>query len=314
MLAVQKWAENKHFFLALIAPLLVANARNLHSGFSHIRDRRFFKLQFPLPPLPPWFAMYRSHRKPLTFLKNLLSEFSVFSKETIELGEAVIEDIRTRRSGKSITPEHPLTGEDIEHVKNLMQNILSESFRNLKNNFENIPLAAAVKDDALLMISERELECSFFLLVLAPCWLLYRTTPTILYRKARLGDFDSLEKLLCLDPLMLHDPVISRRIQAFRFNNKNTDYQTLIEATLKRPKAKITLAKIKVTIAGLISVLAITFKLPLEEPDIRDLFDAVAKDAEGKMIDTDLPESPESFYSAFWRDRAVWLQMLKPDK
>ena len=313
MLAVQKWAEDKPFFLKLLAPQLAAGARDIHMGFRHIRERRILNHQFPLPHLSSWFALYRSHRKPLNFIKPLFSEFSVFGKESIDFGEAAIEGLRMISNGMSITPDHPPTSEEVGQAKNILENLLSESFLDIKDDFDNTPYGPDIKDNFIKLLSERELESSFFCLVSTPCWLLYRISPTRLYRKARLGDLEALEKLLRLDPLMLHDPAIGKQIQAFRFKNKNNSYQTLLEAPLKRPKAKITRKKIKYTTAGLISAIATTIKFPLTEPDIRALFDAVAKDAEGKLIDSDLADSPESFYTAIWRERGFWLQMLNPD-
>lgn len=313
MLAVEKWAENKPFIIALCAPQLVVSTRDINIDFLHLRERRIFNRQFPLPPLSPWFALYRSHRKPLKLLKTILSEFSVYGTETIEFGEAFLEGLRMLSNGVNLKPEHPSSVEEIEQTKNSMQNMLSESFLDLKRDFDKTPPIPAVKEGFLNMFSEGELEGSFFLFVIAPCWLLYRTTPTRLYRKARLGDLDALEKLLRLDPLILHDPTVGKQIQAFRFKNKNNAYQTLLEAPLKRPKAKITRKKMKYAIAGLISAMATSFKFELEEPDIRALFDAVAKDSEDKSIDTDIADSPEAFSKAIQRDRTFWLKMLNPN-
>lgn len=313
MLAVEKWAENKPFIIALCAPQLVVSTRDINIDFLHLRERRIFNHQFPLPPLSRWFTVYRSHRKPIKFLKTFISDFSGLEKETIKSGEAAIEGLSALSSGKIIKPEHPPTAEEMEQAKNSMQNILTESFLDLKRDFDKTPPIPAAKEEFLNMFSEGVLEGSFFLLVIAPCWLLYRTTPTRLYRKARLGDTDALEKLLRLDPLMLHDPTIGKQIQAFRFKNKNNVYQTLLEAPLKRPKGKFTRKKMKYAIAGLISALATSLKFELEEPDIRALFDAVAKDSEGKSIDTDIADSPEAFSKAIRRDRIYWLKMLNPN-
>jgi hypothetical protein len=55
---------------------------------------------------------------------------------------------------------------------------------------------------------------------------------------------------------------------------------------------------------------------PLNEPEIRDLFDAVQKDMQKDpfAIDEDLPPTPEAFTRAIHRDRAFWLQSFQPDK
>ena len=57
-------------------------------------------------------------------------------------------------------------------------------------------------------------------------------------------------------------------------------------------------------LAGFISVISTAFgeKFRLREPDIRALFDAVAKDSGKGDIDTYLPDSPESFVKAIQRE------------
>ena len=314
MLSVQKWAENKPYLLAFFAPQMAANARDIHQAFRHIKERRILNKQYPLPPLPAWFAMYRSHRKPLGFLRTFIADFSIFDKEAVDLGDAAIEGFRLLSKNDYDPSEFVPTIEDIKHLHPLMQSALSASFQEIEDDFSDIPLEPSVKDAALQLFSEMELESSFFMLVLTPCWLLYREHPTRLYRKARLGEPDALEKLLRLDPLMLHDPAIGRRIQVLRFTNKTAAYQNLLEAPLKPPKARISRKKMKYVTAGLISCLSSLIKKPLTEPEIRALFDAVAQDADGSPIDTDLPDSPEAFAKAINRDRAFWLQMFHPDK
>jgi len=82
MLAVEKWAHNKPYLIALLAPQLATASRDMHQGFRHIRERRINNYQYPLPHLHSWFALYRSHRKPLIFLRSLL-QFSAFGEESI---------------------------------------------------------------------------------------------------------------------------------------------------------------------------------------------------------------------------------------
>ncbi|MBU5638853.1 hypothetical protein KOM00_19185 [Geomonas sp. Red69] len=314
MLAVPKWAEGKPFLIALLAPQFASSARDIHLAFRHIRERRIVNHQYPMPALPGWFAMYRSHSKPIQFIRAFCSGFSQFGAEGIELGEMFLEATRLISRGKLKPAELTPNSEGIKHILPLLQSTLSASFQDIEEDFSDPPLDPSVKDSAQQLLRDMELESSFFILVLAPCWLLYREHPTRLYRKARLGHLDALEKLLRLDPLLLHDHSIGRQIQSFRLNNKTSAYQTLIEATLKRPKARITRKKMKYATAGLISALSNLMKKPLSEPEIRALFDAVAQDADNSPIDTDLAESPEAFAKAINRDRSFWLQTLLPDK
>lgn len=62
MKAIQKWTERKSFLFALFAPRLAITARDIHEAFQHTKERRLLSHEFPLPNLPAWLAMYRSHR------------------------------------------------------------------------------------------------------------------------------------------------------------------------------------------------------------------------------------------------------------
>ncbi|GFO61673.1 hypothetical protein GMST_39980 [Geomonas silvestris] len=314
LLAIRKWAEGKPFLIALIAPQLAVSARDMHLAFRHIRERRIFDHQYPMPPLPAWFAMYRSHSKINRFTRALFSDFSKFGGEGVELGETILQEVRFFRRGKLKPSEFVPSPEDLKELLPHLQSTLSASFQEIEEDFFETPVDPQIKKAALQLFTDMEMESSFFIFVLIPCWLLYREHPTNVYRKARQGDLDALEKLLRLDPLMLHDQSIGKRIQALRFNNKAAAYQNLLEAPLKRPKARITRKKMKYAIAGLISGISSLIKKPLTEPEIRALFDAVANDSGASPIDTDLADSPEAFAKAINRDRAFWLHMFLPDK
>ena len=314
MLAIQKWAENKPLLIAFFAPQVAVIAEDMHQAFRQIRERRIFNYQYPLPPLLAWFTLYRSHQKALAFLRSLFVGFSAFSTEAIELGETIFEMSQMIHRGKITLDEYVHSADEIKRIQAIFLSVLDTSFQEMQSDFSNNPVDPSVKEAFKQLLSEKELESSFYTLVVAPCWLLYRTHPTRLYRKARLGDIEALEKLLRLDPLMLHDPAIGNRIQALRFANKTAAYENLLEAPLKRPKTRITRKKIKYSMAGLISALATIIKQPLTEPEIRALFDAVAQDTNGSPIDTDLPDSPEAFARAISRDRSLWIQTIMPDK
>ena len=59
-------------------------------------------------------------------------------------------------------------------------------------------------------------------------------------------------------------------------------------------------------IAGLISFISIGMGRQLKENEIRDLFDAIEKDKDQGDIDTDIPDSQETFTKAIQRERHNW--------
>lgn len=316
MQEIKKWIIGKPFLIAVVAPRSVITARDIHEAFQYTKQRRIFKHQFPLPNLPAWFALYRSHRKPLNFLRKIYTDFSSFGEASIEFGESMLEETRQLAGNKQSEIQMP-TVEEIEQLRPVMQNILVESFQEIEDDISPSPVDPSLKAGMLSLLSDNSLESSFFILVTVPCWLVYRMSPTRLYRKARKGEFDALVKLLNLDPLMLHDPAIGKRIQELRFNHKITKYEKLLEAPLKDSHVNITAQQMKYAVGGLISALAKILKpvtkKSLSAAAIHKLFDAVAQDFDGSLIDFDLPTNQDSFARAIFRYRDEWLKVFQPD-
>jgi hypothetical protein len=70
----------------------------------------------------------------------------------------------------------------------------------------------------------------------------------------------------------------------------------------------------KIFFAGHISLISAVFGQRLTEPEIRSLFDAIARDEGKGEIDTDLPESPEAFSRAIHREIPFWIETYRADK
>lgn len=316
VLFLEHWSEGHSFLVALLGPQMATAAQDIHLGFNQIKKRRLFDHQFLLPPLPAWFRLYRSHRKPIHFLRVLFHEFFPSGPEVAEFTESFLNDLRLRGHSKNLASPTPPTPEDITAAQQLLQQILAASFEDLRNDFSNKQTSPAHREVFEGFLRDMDLESSFFLLVHVPCWLLYRTSPSLLYRKARQGNIDALKKLLHLDALMFHDPLIGREINRLRYQGRTTVYKTLLEAPLKPMKVKIDRKRMKYSVAGFISGIAHLIKKPLTERDIHDLFDAVAKDAtnDPHAVDLDLIVSPQTFAKAIYRERNFWINALKSDK
>jgi len=123
-----------------------------------------------------------------------------------------------------------------------------------------------------------------------------------------------MEKLIRLDTRVLNDRKIGEHFHQAKEKGKKATVDRLIEALRKGPKRRITIKKVKYSIAGLISLISIIMRYKLKEPEIKALFDAVAHDMGKGDIDTDLPESPEAFAKAIQRERSFWMPTLRPDK
>lgn len=316
MLNVEKWAQDKCWLIATLAPQIATSAQDLHLGFAQIKRRRIFNHQLPLPPLPAWFSLYRSHRKPICFFKEMFKKFFPSGPFTIDVAESFTEGLRLLSRGNTNQETITLTPDVLTKTRKILDKIREASFTDLANDFSGKAVSPLQRDKFIDLLERRHLESSFFILVHTPCWLLYRTSPTRLYRKARNGNVDALSKLLNLDPLMIHDPLIGRQIHRIRYQGKPKTYSKLMEAPLKKLKVKIDSRRMKYAAAGLISAIAHVINQRLTERDIHDLFDTVAKDVTGNAhaVDLDLIVSPETFAKAIYRERQFWISAMKSDK
>ena len=113
-----------------------------------------------------------------------------------------------------------------------------------------------------------------------------------------------IEKLLRLDSSIIHDKKIAELLHK-KSNNKVINDQ-ITSAISNGINEKVTRKKIKMNSAGLISFISMKCGNKLKESEIRNLFDAIVKDKNKGDIDTDIPESPESFAKAIQRERRMW--------
>jgi hypothetical protein len=183
----------------------------------------------------------------------------------------------------------------------------------IKNDMAANDADPQTKAAMLSLLTDMGLEGSFFVLVTVPCWLLYQIHPSRLYRKARQGNFDALQKLLNLDPLMIHDPMIGKQIQRLRFKNKSRQYERLFEILLKESTIHVTPQQMKYALGGFLSAFAQILHVRLTAPDIHRLFDAVALDFDGLHRDSSLPDNNGTFARAIHRYRTDWLKAFKSD-
>lgn len=312
---IERWLEGRSFLIALLAPLATASLNDFSHAFSQLKARRLGDHQYPLPHLPAWFRLYRSHRKTETFIKGMFSEFLASGSEYVELAENIMVDLRHRKRGK-VDPRQPLpSSEEISAANEYIQKILADFSQDLDRDFSAETLDPAEREAFKRFNKGKELVASFFMLVQVPCWLLFQTSPTELYRQARLGNLDALDKLLRLDPLMLHDPMIGKQLLKVRYEGKSSTYRSLLESPLKSP-GKFSQKSLKAGMAGFLSALAAALGQPLTEPEIKRLFDAVAKDRtkDPHAIDESIPDTPESFAKAIRRKRQPWVNAMNPDK
>lgn len=312
MKAIKKWAEGRPIFVEHIAIHAATGAHDFSHGFKNIKSRKFLKHQFSLPNLPSWFQLYQDQQVINGFLRSLFTKFLPLTDDQIELGEGMV-DVFANGDKIDLSTLKNITQDDIDQAMEDIRGFIDISYKEIENDLNPEPIDPDEQKAFMEFLGTNELQAAFFLLVHFPCWILYQTSPQRLYYKATSGDIDSLEMLLRLDALMIHDPSIGQQVQNFRFNHKTSVYSDLMDATLRRPKRKITRKRIKYLVAGFISVMSEACGHPLNEAEISSLFNAIAKDAGRGYQDEDLPGTPDAFSKAIRRNRGCWLDIIKPD-
>ena len=277
----KKWAKDKPPLIAILAHFQVHMAKVAFKLINMVHDEDMIFGKDLAPDLDTWLKLFRTHSNGNTFvlqqfnfppgaIENLLE----ISHQLIEESENSLEDFKPKN-------EEKLLGEYL--------------------NLLNIPDQEFEKVNPIEDLKETFLspEFYFFCRVQAPCWLMYYTTPAQLLRGARQRNFRSLIKLVKLDASTIFDRKISRYIHDLRSQNKSRFEQ--VQEALKSPLGKISHKKMKIFHAAMITQLSIEFGHRLKEPDIRELFDATARDEGRLLVDLDIPDSPHTFYMAIKR-------------
>lgn len=305
MLAVEKWAQNKPQIIALIAPQMATFTRELPHIFRNLKSHRIDKIKCDLPDLPSWYALYRNHNQYCDPFKKMLLESSALVQHVASF----------EATANAVIHDDKVTGcdHDKNHIADFSKRLLELSFDDIRSDFDNNIADQNISTSQEDFVAKHNMELSFVFMIFLPCFFLYKLTPGRLYHKARIGEVSAIDKLLRLDPLMLHDPAIGKQIQKIRLYGRTTTYQNLIEAPLKPLKFKPTPGKIKASMATLISMIAASIHHPLTSTEIRKLFDAVAQDADKRDQDNSLPSSDEAFLKSIQRKRASWQSLVQPD-
>lgn len=313
-LNVENWAQGQNPMIAFFAINHALIAREKCEALRHIKERRIYNHQFPLPDLPSWFAMYRS-RKPLLAYKRLISDDSDFTTEQIALFSDLRKFQKTLKHDPNMLKDKIVTPQDIEEGLRYWQDMCSKTLDEIKENITDTSLDPENLDKFRKALIKDELSLGFYFLVYAPCQLFYGMSTAALYHKALNRDISAIENLLKLDPLLLHDSAIGYQIQSVRLYGKINDYDLILDAITKQPRINYKqLAderrSIKSDHGAQIYVLSKASKAPLEVPQIRGLYDALAADYEGTLVDTDI-KSPESFDKTIRTKASIWQKQLQ---
>ncbi|MCM0082296.1 hypothetical protein L4X63_11915 [Geomonas sp. Red32] len=309
MLAVEKWAQGKSQYIALFAPSIAAFAREIPDILKYQKKHRLLSHTFSVPDLPSWSALYRFHHRYTDPLYGMIFQTSEYGQRLITL----MSEFQRLSRNPDLLKEMVFTSEEIKEGQTYWNELQRMSFDDIQEDISGAPMTPEMRTSFQQYMDANETEFAFLFLVAIPCLLIYKEWPSSLYRKAVVrGDTGAIHKLLRLDPFTLHDSAIGKQIQHVRIHGRQAVYEELLSAPLKPLKVKLTSRTIKDMLAGFISLLAEKLKQPLTSTEIRDLFDAVAKDTDKRDIDTSLPESQEAYSKVIQLNRPDWEPMLRP--
>lgn len=307
MLAIEKWVQRKDPTVAFFALQLAMVAREQCEALLAIKERRVYGHKFTLPDLPSWFSLYLKPRKVLRAYARFISLSEDTDKENYlllrKLHKQHLKNIT--KAGLEINSTPVVSNEPKKDVPNPALWVVES----IKHQISATTIDPEQKEKIFKIMTDDDLPLGFYLLVYLPCHLFYQMSSTELYRKALDRDVTALENLLKLDPLMINDPAIGYQIQTLRLQGKQNDYEKVIGAVMKMPTTSYSdISKARMSVksdyGALIAAIAEALHKPLKMPEIRRLYDALAKDFEGTEIDPDI-KNPESF------DKTIKTKMIE---
>lgn len=218
-----------------------------------------------------WSCLYRKHRK---IRAALLENFFDFGKDgkITEEDRAAFEEVQRQCAG-------------------LNQDELVKKLESMTNVFFVSPIDDKTFDS---------LEVVFFLKVWYPCWLVYAEYPPKLIRKARQGDYKSLEKLLRLDVNVLHDKKISHIWAELSQNRRSIHFKNLHKAMNGLNSKQTARKNSKIRIAVFIREMSTALGQPLTYDEINQIFDEVSRERLNQP-DSDIQGDPAAFKKAIQR-------------
>lgn len=92
----------------------------------------------------------------------------------------------------------------------------------------------------------------FYMAIEVPCWFEFGESASVFLDKARKGDFESLKKLLNLDPYVIEDEGIRQAYWDVMLSDNKVRKKQLVEASNRKGAGKRTLKKIKIHLAAIV--------------------------------------------------------------
>lgn len=323
MLALEKWAEGKPPLWVMVAHQIAIGAEACYEACVLARSRGPVG-GAAMPGVDQWYRLFRRHRRVMAVALKALLPDGPERALSEELG-GVAQGIGAMRGVKPeemrAEMEKTLQGDR----EKLLREVQAYGEGLYRLHLESIRREIAEgKEGSIPEIKPEAVpEVLFFLRVTFPCWIAYGRPVGRLLREARSGqNLQAVEDLLRLDKAAIEDPRVRQYFHAAVNEGRPGVVQRLNTALAGEPLRRLTLPKVKVSLAALVyrifadadSMLRAAgramgmagMNMKLTAPEVRRLFDAVARDYKGELRDEDLPAVDHTFYMALKRELPFW--------
>lgn len=338
-LTVHQWACNHELSIiaATYSHQAVFAAEKMHFISEKLRSREIDRRLPMLPPYEIWSKLYLDHQRffeavadqwpgvagPSADIKGTSANLRIFNRMRKENPEEVAKEIRSELEQVPVRRINAWFRLNVREARKKYRRHLEVIAEDLTDRIDD-----KVVDDFEAAITSK-VEMLFFLRVVLMCLAEYETLPIHLLRKAWHSDELSIERLLRLDDVMIHDPRIQRWITGSGGAQRVRRLQLAARWMSDGPNGKNPRLRFKQSMAGLISAMSekmffvwkgrTIVRQPLTARQIADLFDAAYRDKMGRreavMVDPDISTiNDESWAKAIQRLRPIWTKVLWPNE
>lgn len=340
MLALEKWGQGRAPLLLEVSQMAALNAEAVFELCTLGRKPEYRQRVARFEDKRRWISMYRKQSH--TFFPA--PEFgSQFVGRTTKHREAVRNVLDAFNTWLSMTERQRLkaakefgrelrdkvTWSDVLKEMQDMQKSMKQSYRKHIAELEKMVEGKDTPTAREARLLTESQDARFFLLVALPCWIEHGVSAKELFQQARSGDFESMRKLLSIDPYCLEDTKLRSEYASLLETSNNLRRKKLASAGSLEPLQKLKRSDVKILIAAYIYKLwaqadaAATKhqkwlwkknvnwlkmnKFTLTYPSLQQLFDAAYQDLhKDGLADPDLPRSPDAFRKAVYRHLDFW--------
>ncbi len=302
---LRKWAENKNPFFAHFAISSVAGAANFHNIIKALHEANIHS-QLSRSDIDEWLETCKKSRKMIKYTMTVLASkygpVPLLNFKPINLLTRAAYSDKPNQQKRVAKYMENISDDNFEQIGVAFKDHMRSELNDLIENLTSKKTSDSDEEETTIEGSEFFLFNNYLM-----CLIEYNEHFTLLYRKARLGNYDAIKKLVRIDPILMRDPFINHH-----FITAKPSVSSKLKAAYNNPlKYHTKASKVKVSICGLLSAFTeVTGGGVITPKELRDLFYAYAVDVCHKPDDEHLPDEPEAFRKAVKRHHKLWLPII----